>query len=185
MATHLPGRRVLDLGIGPGVSGVEMARAAPAIRIVGLDRSSAMLRRAKLHAAAAGVNLALVCADASRLPFADGSYDAVTGHSVLYLLPDRDEALREIRRVLRPRGRIAFLEPGGAGGIDRLRATWRSYRDGVRFGTSMLLWGIVSGLHGRFTPEAFVAQLERHGFAGATVRPAFDGLAVLATAHRA
>src|SRR5258705_5693208 len=79
MASRLPGRRVLDVGIGPGVSGIEMARAAPAMQLVGLDRSAAMLGRAKRRAGAAGLTLPLVRADASRLPFADASYDGVTG----------------------------------------------------------------------------------------------------------
>jgi ubiquinone/menaquinone biosynthesis C-methylase UbiE len=184
MAARVPGRRVLDVGIGPGVSGIEMVRAAPGKRLVGVDASAAMLRRAHRHAVAAGVRLPLVRADAGRLPFADHAYDGATGHSVLYLLDDGDAVLREIRRVVRPGGAIAFLEPSALGGRARRRALRRSYRHGARFGTSMLLWGVFSALHGRYTAGTLAAQLLRCGFAHPRVSPAFGGLGLVAVAAR-
>src|SRR5436190_19396423 len=71
MAASLCGTRVLDLGIGPGVSGIELVRAAPHTQLVGLDSSAIMLARAQRHGRAAGVPLTLVRADAGRLPFGD------------------------------------------------------------------------------------------------------------------
>jgi len=184
MVSQVPGPRVLDLGIGPGVSAIEMTRAAPKYTLTGVDCSTAMLRRAKRHITEAGVAMNLVGADVARLPFANHSYDGATGHSFLYLIDDSDAALREVHRVVRPGGGVAFLEPNGVIGAARLRTVFRSYRHGFRFGTSMLLWSVASRLHGRYTPQTLAAQLSRCGFADPLVSPAFDGLGLLATAVR-
>ncbi len=185
MAARVPGPRVLDLGIGPGVSGIEIVRAAPATQLVGVDSSAEMIARARRHVACAGVRLALVRGDVARLPFVDATYDGATGHSFLYLLADGDAALREVHRVVRPGGGVAFLEPSGVSGRRRWRAVWRGYRDGLRFGTSMLLWSLFSKLHGRYTRERLAEQLVRCGFREPAVVPALNGLGWLATARRA
>lgn len=184
MAANVPGRRVLDLGVGPGVSAIEMARAAPETRLVGVDRSASMVARARRHARDADVSVRFVRADAVRLPFADHSFDGVTGHSFLYLLGDSDAVLREIHRVVRPGGGVAFLEPNGEPGLDRARAIGRAYGSGLLFGTSMLLWSVFSRLHGRYTPASLAKQLVRCGFSHASVSSAFDGLGLLAIAGR-
>lgn len=184
MGASLHGSRILDLGIGPGVSGIELVRAAPGMRLVGLDTSAPMLARARRHGASAGVPLMLVRGDASRLPFADATYDAATGHSFLYLLEDSDRVLREVHRVVRPGGRVAFLEPSVVRGGTRWRAVRSAYLEGWRFGTSMLLWTIFSALHGRYTPARLVDQLRRSGFVDPLVSPAFDGLGLVVTASR-
>ena len=101
----VPGPRVLDLGVGPGTSAVEMARAEPGKRHLGLDCSGAMVRRAARAARRAGLDLPLVRGDALALPFRDGALDGATCHSLLYLLPDPAAALAELARALRPGGR--------------------------------------------------------------------------------
>jgi ubiquinone/menaquinone biosynthesis C-methylase UbiE len=184
MAAHVPGGRVLDLGIGPGVSAIEVARAAPATRMVGLDSSAPMLARARRHATAAGVSLALIRADARHLPFADASHDGATGHSFLYLLADSRAVLREVHRVVRPGGAVAFLEPNDVRGRRRWVAVRDAYRTDRRFGTAMLLWSVFSALHGRYTPATLDAELRACGFAEPRVAPAFGGLGLLATARR-
>jgi SAM-dependent methyltransferase len=183
-AAQVPGRRVLDLGIGPGVSGIQMMRADPRKVVVGVDCSAAMIERAQRNGAAAGVALLLVRGDATHLPFADASYEGATGHSFLYLLADSDSALREIHRVVEPGGCVAFLEPNQVDLRVRLRALWGAYGEGFRFGTSMLLWSIFSGLHGRYTRESLAAQLELCGFVDTRVIVSFQELGLLATARR-
>lgn len=179
MAPLVPGERVLDLGIGPGVSGIELARAAPERRFFGLDLSAAMLARARAHAAAAGVTLPLVRGDALRLPFHDAAFDAATGHSFLYLLPDSDQALREVSRVVRPGGRIAFLEPRDGGTFSP-----HLLRNGWRFAASMALWRVYSRLHGRYGEASAASQLLRCGFTQPAAAPALDGLGLVLTARR-
>ncbi|ACL64047.1 Methyltransferase type 11 [Anaeromyxobacter dehalogenans 2CP-1] len=176
----VPGPRVLDLGIGPGTGAVEMARAAPGTRHVGLDRSATMLRRAARAARAGAVTLPLVRGDALRLPVRDGALDGATGHSVLYLLPDPAAALEELHRALRPGGRVAFLEPRRQGAP--LAATLTG---GPRFAAAMILWRAMSRLHRRYDEAELASLLSRAGFAGARAWPVLGGHGVMATAERA
>ena len=185
MVPLVPGARVLDLGIGPGVSGIEMARAAPETLFVGLDLAAPMIARARAHIAESGVHVPLVRADVARLPFPDASFDGATAHSFLYLLPDSAAALREVHRVVKPGGRVAFLEPGSvAQGAARARALARAVGANGRFGLSMILWTIFSGLHGRWSPHSLGVALESAGFRAARVDATLDGLGLLASAHR-
>jgi SAM-dependent methyltransferase len=179
LAALVPGPRVLDLGVGPGTSAIEMARADPARRHLGLDRSGEMLRRAAGAARTAGVALPLLRADALCLPVKDGSLDGAAGHSVLYLLADPAAALVELRRALRPGGRVAFLEPRG--GPFPVRA---AFRGGVRCAASMLLWRGMSRLHRRFDEGSLSALLLAAGFRDARAWPALAGFGVMATAER-
>ncbi len=179
-----PGARVLDLGIGPGVSGIEMAKEAPQSLFVGLDLAEPMLTRAAKHVARSGVNVPLVRADVATLPFGDASFDGATAHSFLYLLPDSAAALREVHRVVRPGGRVVFLEPNTLSLAPRAVAVAKSVRTNVRFGTSMFLWSIFSGLHGRWTAATLTAALQNAGFSDAHETPTLDGLGLLASARR-
>lgn len=174
----VPGPRVLDLGVGPGTSALEMARGGGKAHL-GLDRSAEMLRRAAGAARSLGVSLPLLRADGMALPFRDGALDGVTGHSLLYLLPDPGGALDEVRRVLRLGGRAAFLEPRA--GRAPLRA---AFAGGARCAASLLLWRWMSRLHARFDEAGLILLLERAGFRRARAWPALAGHGVVATAER-
>lgn len=91
--------RVLDVGAGRGHLSASLAERG--WDAVALDPDRHFLRRA-----AGGVRT--VCADATRLPIAAASMDAVAGAFVLPHLPDLATALRELRRVLRPGGRLVL-----------------------------------------------------------------------------
>jgi ubiquinone/menaquinone biosynthesis C-methylase UbiE len=176
----VPGPLVLDLGVGPGAGAVEMARAHPSRRHLGLDRSADMVSRAAAAAFRAGVPLSLVLGDALALPVRDGALDGVTAHSFLYLVPDPAGALAEVRRALRPGGGVALLEPrAGSLGLGGALAC------GPRGAASMLLWRTMSRLHRRFTEAALVALLERAGLGAARAWPVMGGCGVLAVAARA
>lgn len=179
MVALVPGPRVLDLGVGPGTSALEMARADPSRRHVGLDVSERMLVRARERARAGGVPLPLLRADALRLPVRDGAFDGATGHSVLYLVGDAAAALREIRRALRPGGRVVFLEPRSRGAD--LGAAVRS---GLHHALAMVLWRGMSGLHRRYDEVSLPALLAGAGFADARAWPVLSGFGVMATARR-
>lgn len=133
------GERVLDAGCGTGLW-MQLCRAdgAPG-RLVGVDRSRAMLALAKaaLDPAAGAAPAELVRADLSRLPFEDGAFDVACAAYVLHLLrpAELEQALAELRRVLRDGGCIVTVTPYASGGIgpawnalaDRLASTrWRS-----------------------------------------------------------
>jgi demethylmenaquinone methyltransferase/2-methoxy-6-polyprenyl-1,4-benzoquinol methylase len=106
-----PGDHVLDACCGTGDLALA-ARAAGAGRVVGVDFSEPMLERARRKAP----ELEWVRADVLALPFEDGSFDsAVVGFGIRNV-EDLEGALRELRRVLRPEGRLGILEittPGG------------------------------------------------------------------------
>jgi SAM-dependent methyltransferase len=175
----VPGPRVLDLGVGPGTSALEMAGDDGAKVHLGLDRSVEMLRRAARAARSRGESLPLMRADGMVLPVRDGALDGVTGHSLLYLLPDPAAALAEVRRVLRPGGRAAFLEPRA--GRPLLRA---ALAGGARCAASLLVWRGMSRLHARFDEAGLEALLERAGLRRARAWPVLAGHGVMATAER-
>ena len=178
----LRGARVVDLGCGPGVSTFELARRWPTATIVGLDVARRMLRQARRRQARArgADRICWVLGDVTRLPFATGSLDAVTGHSLLYLLPDRAAALAEMRRVLRAGGRLVLMEPNSraatARGVLRLSRNPRHL-------VSVLLWRPFSRLHGRFSATSLAATLRAAGFVECRVDETIGGLGLLARAE--
>lgn len=175
----VPGPRVLDLGIGPGWSAVEMALDDPSRRHVGLDFSARMLARARARAEGAGVPLPLLRADALRLPVRAGAFEGATAHSLLYLVGDAAGSLREIHRVLRPGGGLAVLEPR-ARGAD-LRA---AVRGGVHHAVAMVFWRGMARLHVRYDEETLPALLTSAGFVRARAWPVLSGYGVMAAAER-
>jgi demethylmenaquinone methyltransferase/2-methoxy-6-polyprenyl-1,4-benzoquinol methylase len=110
-AVAAPGEPHLDVCCGTGDLAVEAARLGA--RVTGLDFSERMLERARCKAPA----LTWVRGDALALPFEDGSFAATTVGFGIRNVDDLEQALRELRRVLRPGGRVGVLEitrPRGA-----------------------------------------------------------------------
>jgi ubiquinone/menaquinone biosynthesis C-methylase UbiE len=102
-----PGRRVLELGCGTGVFLEKLA--AYGADITGIDLSADLLARCAVRMAGAP-RITLVRGNAEQMPFPGGAFDAVYGSSILHHL-GLEAALAEVRRVLRPGGRLAFAEP--------------------------------------------------------------------------
>lgn len=106
-----PGMSLLDVGCGPGsITRGLAARLAPG-RVVGLDLSSETLEAARRDAEARGLaNLRYEVGSVYELPFPDRSFDVVYAHQVLQHLRERDAALREMLRVLKPGGLVAVRD---------------------------------------------------------------------------
>lgn len=102
------GKSILDLGCGAGETSVYFALNGA--QVDALDISPEMVAVAERLAQKHGVSLKLHTGVAENLPFKDGAFDLVFGNGVLHHV-DLIPALKEIRRVLKPGGKAAFIEP--------------------------------------------------------------------------
>jgi SAM-dependent methyltransferase len=101
---------VLEIGVG---SGLNLSLYAPeAARVVGIDPSPELLRLARKPAAQTLIPVSLVRASAEVIPFADAAFDTIVMTWTLCSIPDPITALNEMQRVLKPGGRLLFVERG-------------------------------------------------------------------------
>lgn len=108
--------RVLDVGCGTGAVTLDIAESTRG-HVVGIDIDDAKLEEARRLLEVAP-NLEFQTADVQDLPFPDGSFDLVTLNIVLVYVPDKQLAVKEMARVLRPGGHVlATMEPDYAGWI--------------------------------------------------------------------
>ena len=101
------GKRLLEVGVGTGKN---IPYYPQGVQVVAIDLSPRMLERARALAARQQVDVELHEMDVERLAFPDSSLDAVAATFVFCSVPLPIEGLREIRRVLRPGGRLHLLE---------------------------------------------------------------------------
>lgn len=101
-----PGQRVLDVACGTGVVAVTAARRGA--RVSGLDLTPVLIERARKNASIAEVDVDFVEGDAEALPYPDGSFDVVLSQFGHIFAPRPAVAVREMLRVLKSGGRIAF-----------------------------------------------------------------------------
>jgi demethylmenaquinone methyltransferase/2-methoxy-6-polyprenyl-1,4-benzoquinol methylase len=172
-----PGDRVLDACCGTGDLAVAGARAGG--QVTGLDFSERMLERARRKAP----ELEWVEGDLLALPFADGTFDAATVGFGVRNIEDVGAGLRELRRVLRPGGRLAVLE------ITRPRGLLRHFY-GLWFDRVVPLLGRVLPGGAAYTylpasvrrfpaPEDLARLLEESGFAAVRFRLFAGGIVAL------
>lgn len=110
---------VLDVGCGGGQALAALADARRDLRLVGVDSSRPLLRRARAHTAG---RADLQVASAEALPFGDGAVDVVYSLFSVKHWPDRQRGLSEIARVVRPGGLLLVAEIDGCANIERWRA---------------------------------------------------------------
>ena len=114
---------VLEIGCGTGQM-LPLYREATGV--VAFDPNRASLDRARRRCPGAG----LLVADAQRIPFTDASFDTVVSGLVFCSVPDAERGLAEVRRVLRPGGRLLMLEHVHASGrfgrwlLDAMQPPW-------------------------------------------------------------
>jgi demethylmenaquinone methyltransferase/2-methoxy-6-polyprenyl-1,4-benzoquinol methylase len=190
----LSGReRVVDLCTGTADLAIAARRAVPpAARVVGVDFAAAMLHvgHQKVRARHLGDRVTLVRGDASQVPIATGSVDAVTVAFGIRNVQDVEAACAEMHRVLAPGGRLAILEfavPRTAG----IRQVYLWY-----FKHVLPLIGRLVSRHGAAygylpasveafaPPEEFAATLRKAGFGAVDVRALTFGIVSLFTARR-
>jgi SAM-dependent methyltransferase len=105
------GRSVLDVGCGFGLETLRLAALATPGKVAGIDKSADFIAEAKARATAADLAIDFKVGDAEALPYADASFDCVRAERLLIYLADPAKAVAEMKRVAKPRGRIALIEP--------------------------------------------------------------------------
>lgn len=100
------GQRVLDVGCGTGVVAITAARAGA--KVSGLDLTPVLIERARKNASIAKVDVDFREGDAEALPYPDGAFDVVLSQFGHMFAPRPAVAVKEMLRVLKPGGRIAF-----------------------------------------------------------------------------
>lgn len=129
--------RVLEVGIGTGLN-VPLYDRTRVTTLVGVDPALRWHRLARRRIEAAGLDVQLMGLSAETLPAPDASFDTVVSTYTLCTIPDVAAALREMRRVLKPGGRLLFAEHGLApdAGVAawqrRLNPLWSPLAGGCR-----------------------------------------------------
>jgi phosphatidylethanolamine/phosphatidyl-N-methylethanolamine N-methyltransferase len=118
------GGRILEVGVGTGISLPDYARTN---RLVGVDISEPMLRKAQERVDELGLSNVeqLAVMDAEHLSFPDASFDVVVAQYVITTVPNPEETLDEFARVLKPGGEIVLVSRVGAeAGMRRAIEKW-------------------------------------------------------------
>lgn len=116
-----PGARLLDVGCGAGQLALIAARAGA--RVTGCDIATNWLERARIRAAAEGLDAVFEEGDAEALPYADGQFDAVVSLVGAMFAPRPDRVAAELTRVCRHGGTIAMANWTPAGFVGRMFKT--------------------------------------------------------------
>jgi ubiquinone/menaquinone biosynthesis C-methylase UbiE len=157
------GERVLDIGVGPGFLAAEIAvEVGAGGRVCGIDPSESMLAIARTRAGpAGGAAIELKPGDANNIPYPDATFDVATATQVLEYVQNVPGALLEIRRVLRPGGRILVLD------TDWDSVVWHT-SDRARM--RRVLTAFEEHLSDPHLPRTLQRSLERAGFDAAAPR---------------
>ena len=186
--------RALDIGCGPGQSTFALARYfGDRAEIVGVDLAPSMIERARGRHVAEHpelANISFACADATRLPFAAGAFDLITGHSFLYLVADPLAVMHELRRLLSPTGVAGFLDPSDGSLLASMGPASRHTGDllrrplsTLRFVSSMLTWRLASAMAGRMSERRLRRLLLEAGFARVSCTTTLGGLGLHSVAR--
>lgn len=117
LAAMAPGESVLDVGCGTGTLAIAAKRrVGPTGSVYGIDASPEMIARAARKAGRASLEINFKTAAFEALPFPYASFDVVLSTMMLHHLPDeaRRQGIREIRRVMKPGGRLLAVDFGGS-----------------------------------------------------------------------
>jgi demethylmenaquinone methyltransferase/2-methoxy-6-polyprenyl-1,4-benzoquinol methylase len=179
-------RHVLDVATGTADLAIAAARAYAGSRVVGVDPSAVMLAKGREKVARARLEgrVALAEGDARALAFPDDTFDAAAIAFGIRNVPDRPRALAEMRRVVRPGGRVVVLELGEpTGGITGFFARLHVHRVipgvGHLFARGRAYRYLAKSIEAFPSPPAFAASMVEAGIEVREVRPFAFGACVL------
>ncbi len=127
--------RVLEIGIGSGLN-LSFYDPAKVSVIVGVDPSAAMQKLAQQRAAQISIPVEMIALELGQIQAADASFDSIVCTFTLCTIPDAGAALQEMRRVLKPGGKLLFSEHGLAPDLPvvrwqhRLTPLWKPFSGG-------------------------------------------------------
>ena len=127
--------RVLEIGIGSGLN-LSFYDPAKVSVIVGVDPSAAMQKLAQQRAAQISIPVEMITLELGQIQAADASFDSIVCTFTLCTIPDAGAALQEMRRVLKPGGKLLFSEHGLAPDLPvvrwqhRLTPLWKPFSGG-------------------------------------------------------
>jgi len=164
MAEGLPPvAHVLEVAPGPGYFSIELAKLGKH-HITGLDISKTFVEIAHRNAQAEGVQVDFQQGNASRMPFAEKTFDLIVCRAAFKNFTEPVEALREMRRVLKPGGKAVIIDLGK----DTPQAAINSYIDGLDvnlFNKVFMKWTFRAMLLKRaYTKEDFERFIRESGF---------------------
>ena len=116
-----PGEQVLDIGCGAGVDTILAAMmVGPQGSVTGVDIVSEMIERAQNNLETMDLdNVKLQNVSGENLPFANATFDVVISNGVINLIPDKEAAMSEIIRVLKPAGRLMVADQIATGSVQK------------------------------------------------------------------
>ena len=127
--------RVLEIGIGSGLN-LSFYDPAKVTVIVGVDPSAAMQKLAQQRAAQISIPVEMIALELGQIQATDASFDSIVCTFTLCTIPDAMAALQEMRRVLKPGGKLLFSEHGLAPDLpvvrwqNRLTPLWKPFSGG-------------------------------------------------------
>ena len=162
---------LLELGCGPGFYACRLSAEYPELRTTGVDLSETLIRRAQDRAAARRLsNCSFQHADAHSLPYPSNSVDYVVVSRLFLIVPDKEGIVREIFRVLRPKGLCFIAEPTSG------------FRTRLPLAVMWLLARLTTSPAGKYREPQQADVLSREDFRGLvhsqawqTVNLAYDG----------
>jgi len=156
------GERVLDVAAGNG--NATLAAARRFARVTSTDYVPSLLEKGRARAAAEGLAIDFREADAEALPFPDASFDVALSTFGVMFAPDQARAAAEIRRVVRPGGRIGMANWTPEGFIGQLFKAVGKHIAPPAGLASPLLWGNEDHVRQLFGADALQARITRRMF---------------------
>jgi len=182
LANPQPGERIVDIACGTGVLTRLVAKSiGPNGRLVGIDLSPEMLavaRKITLNPSSAAP-IEWREGNASAIPFENETFDVIFCEFGLMFFPDRVAALKEMRRVLMPNGRLAVLVWGSISkcpGQTAMKESWERH-----FGADTA--GLFYRQHALGDPETVLSLVHGAGFRDASVQTAMGVVRLLSPEH--